>query len=87
MNIPPEAFVSHFKPVFQVHCLKLWRQRSLPRCLHEWIKTEPTGHMDIDLAAFRVNAWLVIDELQRKGKGARPPHRRNSRERSTTLSA
>jgi len=43
MNLSRDAFVSHFLPVFQVHCLKLWRQRSkeapetLPRCLHEWI--------------------------------------------------
>jgi hypothetical protein len=28
--------------------------------------------MDIDLAAFRVIAWPVINELHRKGKGARP---------------
>ena len=77
MNLPRDAFVSHFLPVFQVHCLKLWRQRSkeppetLPRCLHEWIKTA-NGRMDLDLAAFRLVVWPVIEELHRKGKGARP---------------
>jgi hypothetical protein len=77
MNLPREAFISHLVPVFQAHCLKLWRQRAkeppetLPRCLHEWIKTA-NGHMDLDLAAFRVIAAPVIDALHRKGKGARP---------------
>jgi hypothetical protein len=28
--------------------------------------------MDLDLAAFRVVVWPVIEELHRKGKGARP---------------
>jgi hypothetical protein len=77
MNLSRDAFVSHFLPVFQVHCLKLWRQRSkeppetLPRCLHEWIKTA-NGHMDLDLAAFRLVVWPAIEDLHRKGKGARP---------------
>jgi hypothetical protein len=77
MDLPRDAFISHFLPVFQVHCLKLWRQRAkeapetLPRCLHEWIKTA-NGHMDLDLAAFRVIAGPVVDYLHRKGKGTRP---------------
>ena len=77
MNLSRDAFLNHFLPVFQVHCLKLWPKRSkmppetLPRCLHEWIKTA-NGHMDRDLAAFRVVAWPVIEELHRKDKGARP---------------
>ena len=63
--------------VFQVHCLKLWRQRSkeppetMPRCLHEWIKTA-NGHMDLDVAAFCAFVWPVVEELYRKGKGTRP---------------
>jgi hypothetical protein len=77
MKLPRDSFISHFLPVFQVHCLKLWRLKSkeppetLPRCLHEWIKTA-NGHMDVDLAAFRVIVWPVIQELHRKGNGARP---------------
>jgi hypothetical protein len=75
--MPRDAFVSHFLPVFQVHCLKLWRQRAkeppetLPRCLHEWIKTA-NGRMDLDLAAFRVIAWPVIERLHRKSNGMCP---------------
>jgi hypothetical protein len=34
MNIPRDAFISHFLPVFQVHCLKLWRQRAKERLKH-----------------------------------------------------
>ena len=43
----------------------------LPQCLHEWIKTA-NGRMDVDLAAFRVIVWPVVEDLYRKGKGARP---------------
>ena len=77
MNLSRGAFLNHFLPVFQVHCLKLWPKRSkmppetLPRCLHEWIKTA-NGRVDRDLAAFRVVAWPVIEELHRKSKGTRP---------------
>jgi hypothetical protein len=72
-----DAFVSHFQPVFQVHCLRFWRQRSkeppetLPTCLHEWIKTA-NGRMDLDIAAFRLVVWPTIEEVHRTGKGARP---------------
>jgi hypothetical protein len=77
MNLPRDSFLSHFVPVFQAHCLKLWRQRSkappetLPRCLHERIKTA-NGRMDLDLPTFRMIVWLVIAELHRTAKGARP---------------
>ncbi len=77
MNLPRAAFLSHFVPVFQVHCLKLWPKRSkvppeaLPRCLHEWIRTA-NGHMDLDLPAFREVVWPVIERLHRKTSGARP---------------
>ena len=43
----------------------------MPRCLHEWIKTA-NGHMDLDVAAFCAFVWPVVEELYRKGKGARP---------------
>ena len=71
------AFLNNFLAVFQVHCLKLWRQRSkeppeiLPQCLHEWIKTV-NGRMDVDLAAFRLVVGPVVEDLHRKGRGARP---------------
>jgi hypothetical protein len=44
---------------------------TLPGCLHEWIKTA-NGRVDLDLAAFRVIVWLVVEELHRKGKRSRP---------------
>lgn len=72
-----DYFLNHFQSVFQVHVLKLWRKgtkvppETLPRALHEWIKTA-NGRMDLDLAAFRVLVWPVIEELHRKSKGARP---------------
>jgi hypothetical protein len=77
VKLPRDSFISHFLPVFQVHCLKLWRLKSkeppetLPRWLYEWIKTA-NGHMDLHLADFRVIVWPVIEELHRKGNGARP---------------
>ncbi|WP_428671959.1 hypothetical protein [Reyranella sp.] len=77
MRLPRDAFIGHFQTVFQVHCLKLWRKRgkeppeALPRCLHEWIGTA-NGIMDVDLQAFRAAVWPVVEELHRKGEGARP---------------
>jgi len=77
MKLPRDAFLNHFTPVFQVHCLKLWRRRSkeppevLPEALHEWIKTA-NGRMDLDRPAFGAIAAPVIAELHRKGKGERP---------------
>jgi hypothetical protein len=72
-----DAFVSHFGPVFQVHCLKFWRKGSkttpetLPRALHEWILTA-NGQMDLDLPAFRAVVEPAIAELHLRTKGARP---------------
>ncbi len=77
MNIPRDAFISHFQPVFQVHCLKLWHKGAkvppevLPRALHEWIATA-NGRIPLSLADFRVIVEPVIAELHRNGKGARP---------------
>jgi hypothetical protein len=77
MNLPRDAFVSHFLPVFQVHCLKFWRKGTkvppevLPRALHEWIGTT-NGRMGLGVADFRVIVEPVIAELHRKGNGSRP---------------
>jgi hypothetical protein len=77
MNLPRETFMSHFRPVLQVHCLKFWPMRSqappeiLPGCLFEWIKTA-NGRMDLDRLAFRMIVWPAIEELYRQGKGVRP---------------
>jgi len=77
MNLPRDAFLNHFTPVFQVHCLKLWRLRAkeppeiLPRCLHEWIKTD-NGSVEADLEFFRSIVWPVIERLHRKSNGLRP---------------
>lgn len=77
MKIPRDAFLNHFLPVFQVHCLKLWRQRSkeppeaLPRCLHEWIKTT-NGRVNFDLTAFRVDRVARHRGGVSEGLGNRP---------------
>lgn len=77
MKLSRETFVSHFTPVFQVHCLKHWRQGSkeppetLSRALHEWIGTA-NGRMDLDLSAFRRIVEPFIAALHRRQKGVRP---------------
>jgi len=77
LKLSREAFMSHFNPVFQVHCLKFWRKGTkvppevLPRASHEWIGTA-NGRMGLGVADFRVIVEPVIAELHRKGKGERP---------------